>query len=153
MKKDSIQTSLFKPKKESNLVSIEKYKEMCETKHKRKQHEKKYMADIMKLARSLNLPCIHIEHFCGNKFFPTCSGSKKRPHKETKLICPICHRPVIATCVNRINKNLAGHFDILGISWAIETKHKKNILISSPSWKGLHRMRTRDYPSPRTSNT
>jgi len=122
--KKAIQTSLFK--KETNLVSIEEFKTLCEKNVTRKQHEKKLMNDLMDIAKSLGLPCIHIEHFCGNKFYPTCSGPKYNTHKEVKAICPICKKTVLAHCLNRINKKLAGNFDIIGIAWAIETKHKVN---------------------------
>ena len=123
-KKEAIQTNLFK--KERNLVSLEEFKAICESNASKTQHEKKLMEDMMRIAKSLGLPCVHIEHFCGNKFYPVCSGSKARPHRPTKAICPVCRRNILAHCLNRINKGLAGHFDILGISWAMETKHKIN---------------------------
>ncbi len=117
------QISLFP--RDKNMVSLEEYKEMVSNK-KPKQHEKKFMNSIIQVANTMDLPAIHIEYFCGNKFYPTCSGSRYVKHAPTRAICPTCHKPVLAVCVNRINKGLSGNFDILGIEWAIETKHKIN---------------------------
>jgi len=122
MKKDSVQQSLFGVEK--NRVSLEDYKKSVSKKPK--QHEKVYMNSLIKTATSMDLPCIHIEYFCGNKFYPTCKGTRFAPHKETRAICPCCGKPVLATCINRINKGLAGHYDIIGVEWAIESKHKIN---------------------------
>ena len=118
-----IQTSFLR-KPERNLVSLEEFKKTVS--EKPKQHEKKFMNDIMRIAASFDLPCIHIQYYCGNKFFPTCSGTKTKPHKPTRAFCPVCQKPILAVCTNRINRGLSGHYDILGISWAIETKHKVN---------------------------
>lgn len=123
--KDGIQQSIFRT--EENLVSIEEYREMAAGINKRKAHEKKWMNTIIETAFALDLPAVHVEYFCGNKFFPTCTGGKgKKKHPPRRAICPTCGSEVLAICVNRINKGLTGHFDILGIGWAIETKHKVN---------------------------
>lgn len=111
----------------SNTVSLEDYKKLLLTGTRRKQIERKFMKDIIKSANALDLPAIHIEYFCGNKFYPTCSGAKNNPHPPVRAICPKCGKTVLAVCTNRINRGLAGQFDILGISWAIETKHKRNL--------------------------
>lgn len=119
-KKLGVQESLFP--QEQNLVTLEEYKNMG---GKRKQHEKKFMKEVMEAAFALDLPCIHIEYFCGNKFYATCDSCSTKQNR-VRAVCPSCHRPVVVTCHNRINKHLAGHHDILGIDWAIETKHKIN---------------------------
>jgi len=122
--KSAEQQSLFPG--ELNRVSIEEYREMAAGINKRTKHEKKFMNTIIETAFALDLPCIHVDYFCGNKFYPTCTGNRFKKHKPTRAICPTCGKDVLAICVNRINKGLAGHFDILGINWAIETKHKVN---------------------------
>ncbi len=83
------------------------------------------MNKVIETAFALDLPCIHIEYFCGNRFYATCDRCSSKSHR-VRAVCPQCHRPVVVTCLNRINKHLAGHHDILGIEWAIETKHKIN---------------------------
>jgi len=108
-----------------NTVSMEDYKRSL-LKGKRRKEEKKLMDDIVSAAASLDLPSVHIEYYCGNKFYPTCSGKRKQPHAPARAICPVCKKPVLAVCTNRINRGLVGQFDILGVSWAIETKHKRN---------------------------
>lgn len=123
-KRDGVQQNIFR--KEENLVPLEKYMEMAAAGAMRTAHEKKFMNTIIETASALDLPCIHVEYFCGNKFYPVCTGGKRKKHKPTRAICPTCGREVLAVCVNRINKGLAGHFDILGIGWAIEIKHKVN---------------------------
>lgn len=120
-KKDSVQVSMF-PQKETNMVSLEEFKKSIK---KPTQYEKKFMNRVMEVAFSLDLPCIHIEYFCGNKFYATCDSCSTKANR-VRAVCPICHRPVLVTCLNRINKHLAGHADILGVDWAIETKHKIN---------------------------
>ena len=90
------------------------------------QHEKKYMEDIIKTAFALGLPCIHIKQHCGNKFGVFCSGNEKKPHEIIQIKCPICNEVAIATCFKKLNTHLKGEWDILGIAWAIETKHKRN---------------------------
>lgn len=112
-KKNNLQTSLFP----SNFVSMEEYKKGI----KPTQHEKAFMNGIIKAARSMGLPCFHIEYYCGNKFYANCSCTPNLP-----ATCKRCGRPILAHCHNRLNKHLAGHFDIVGLSWAIETKHKIN---------------------------
>ncbi len=106
---------------DSNMMSLEEYKKRN---GKRIQHEKILMKDMMRIAKSLDLPCIHIEYFCGNKFYAVCQTcSKKSP---VYAVCPCCGKRVLAHCVNRINKHLSGQYDILGIEWGMETKHKIN---------------------------
>jgi len=122
--KNGVQQSMFC--RDSNMVSIEEYRELVEKKHNRTSHEKKFMSGIIEVAHALDLPCVHIEYFCGNKFYPTCTGRFGHKHAPARAICPICGEAVLAVCVNRINKGLAGHYDILGIDWAMETKHKIN---------------------------
>ena len=114
-------------RREANFVPIEEYREMASAGLKRTQHEKKFMNTVIETAFALDLPCIHVDYFCGNKFYPTCTGRKGAKHKPAQAVCPTCGQKVLAICVNRINKGLAGHFDILGITWAIETKHKVNM--------------------------
>lgn len=123
-KKNAVQQSMFR--REENFVSIEEYREMATAGSKKTSHEKKFMNTIIGTAYSLDLPCVHIEYFCGNKFYPTCTGGKYKKHRPMRAVCPGCGQEVLAICVNRINKGLTGHFDILGIDWAIETKHKIN---------------------------
>lgn len=77
------------------------------------------MHDIMQVATNFDLPCIHIEYFCGNKFYPRCPCGGM-------AVCSKCKRPVLAHCTNRINKGLAGYPDIIGVAWTIEAKHKTN---------------------------
>ena len=121
---NGVQQSMFC--RESNMVSMEEYRKIAGKEHKRTRHEKKFMSGIIEVAHALDLPCVHIEYFCGNKFYPTCTGRGSHKHAPARAICPTCGRPVLAICVNRINKGLAGHYDILGIDWALETKHKTN---------------------------
>lgn len=88
------------------------------------QPERSLMQRIQKRAADIGLPSVHIQNFCGNKFYPQCTGTSLSPHPPERLICPICKRPVLATCRAILNSHLAGQFDILGIAWAIETKHR-----------------------------
>jgi hypothetical protein len=78
---------------------------------KRKQPEKEFMNKIIELAAIRNLRALHIKNYCGNRF---------------NHVCPKCHTPSLVTCHNILNADLAGEPDILGISWAIETKNKVN---------------------------
>lgn len=95
---------------DSNTISPEALKAAQPA--RRGKPEKKLMNDIMKIARrTYALPCIHLEYYCGNHF---------------NLSCPKCGHVQLATCHNTINRHLAGHYDIIGIAWAIETKHKVN---------------------------
>jgi len=119
------QTELF-PGRVMNEVSLADFKETVKRK-KPKQHEKKFMDDLMGVAFSMDLPCIHIKQFCGNTFVPTCTGTKFHTHAPAPAVCPVCRQTVKAVCLKRTNAHLAGHWDILGISWAIETKHKISI--------------------------
>ena len=118
-KKGGVQVSMFP---ETNMVSLEDYKKSA---RKPVQHEKKFMNSVMQVARTLDLPCLHLDYFCGNKFYATCINCSNNSH-QVRAVCPVCHKPVLVTCLNRINKHLAGHYDILGLEWAIETKHKIN---------------------------
>lgn len=114
------QPSLFP---DENMVSLEEFKKV---RSRPRQHEKKFMADIMQIARSLGLPCLHIEYFCGNKFYAICEDCTKRKNYRVEAKCPCCGKRVLAHCINRINKRLTHEFDIVGIEWGIETKHKIN---------------------------
>jgi len=108
---------------DTNTISLEEYAALSKP---RAAHEKKFMTDLIGAAGAMGLPSIHINYFCGNKFFPICTGTPTHRHQPVRLICPACHQPHLVTCRNRINTALQGHFDILGISWAMETKHKIN---------------------------
>lgn len=114
------QTSLFP---DQNMMSLEDYKK---NRTKPKQHEKKFMQDIMQIAKSLGLPCLHIEYFCGNKFYARCDECSRKRKKVVEAKCPCCGKRVLAHCVNRINKILTHEYDIVGVGWGIETKHKIN---------------------------
>lgn len=75
------------------------------------QREKKLMLSLQSTCEDLKLPAIHIRNYCGNTFYHD---------------CPSCKKSSLVVCNNILNKHLYGHYDLLGISWAIETKHKKN---------------------------
>lgn len=124
MGKKKLQTDLF-PGQVLNEISLSDYRSSLT--RKPQQHEKKFMDDLMNVAFSMDLPCIHIKQFCGNTFIPSCSGSKFHPHSPSLATCNICHQPIKAVCCKRTNSHLTGHWDIIGISWAIETKHKTNV--------------------------
>jgi hypothetical protein len=123
-KKRPAQTSLFQ--NEANIVPLEEWKQQARKSQRRKQPEQSLTNAVMQAARVMQLPCIHLEYFCGNSFFPKCTGTAHGRHAPAVATCPRCRRPVLAQCFNTINRNLAGHFDVLGIAWAIETKHKVN---------------------------
>lgn len=108
---------------DQNMMSLEEFKK---TRSRPKQHEKKFMKDIMQIAKSMGLPCLHIEYFCGNKFYATCDVCSKKQNQPVRAVCPCCGKKVLAHCLNRINKSLTHEFDIVGIRWGIETKHKIN---------------------------
>jgi hypothetical protein len=91
--------------------------EKAKAKRGRTQHEKAFMKDIMDAAQKLNLPCTHIDYFCGNKFYVRCDCGEI-------AICRKCGKKVLAKCNNVINKGLHHLPDIIGIAWTIETKHK-----------------------------
>lgn len=118
IKKQNKQTSLFQ--EDSNLISMEEFKKISA---KRTQHEKKFMGDLIKAAYSMGLPCFHIDYYCGNKFYARCSCNASG---DSPVFCSFCNKPILVECHNTLNKNLSGHFDIIGIGWAIETKHKIN---------------------------
>jgi hypothetical protein len=128
-----IQQDLFA--RELNFVPLSEYLDSV----KPVQHEKKFMRSIMDTAKKMNLPCIHVDYFCGNKFYATCDPCSQLAHKRNpgaprvQAVCSRCHKPVVVTCLNRLNKRLAGHYDILGIDWAIETKHKTTKKKNSPA--------------------
>lgn len=106
------QLSLFNdPKEDRRAVAHEKAT--------RTQHEKKLMNDVIEAATKIGLPCIHIQYYCGNKFYPKCKCGGM-------VICSKCGKPVLVECHNLLNKELSGLPDVLGIAWAIETKHKIN---------------------------
>lgn len=75
------------------------------------QREKKFMRVLQSTCEDMKLPAIHIRNYCGNTFYYT---------------CPSCQNSSLVVCNNILNKHLYGHYDLLGISWAIETKHKTN---------------------------
>jgi hypothetical protein len=116
MKPEARQISLFK-RGSINTVPLEEFKELTKRRRPRKV-ERKLMDDIIRVAFSMGLPCIHIENFCGNTFVPMCDVHH-RP-----MVCPVCQQVRTVTCRKILNKHLAGHFDIIGIAWTIETKRK-----------------------------
>jgi hypothetical protein len=69
--------------------------------------EKDFMRDVQRYAASLGLPSIHIEYFCGNKFF---------------VECPCCGTKVLAHCRKSNNKENAGLPDLLFLKACIEVK-------------------------------
>ena len=118
MRRDATQLSFLpKPKRfmnEANVLSEAEAEELLSPKKSRKrrnQHEKRFMNAVIDLAHSLGMPCIHVVYYCGNTF----------PVK-----CDHCGKYKMVTCTKRNNTHLTGQFDIIGIAWAIETKHKIN---------------------------
>jgi len=73
--------------------------------------EKDFMRQVKDLAEKMGLPSVHIENYCGNKFF---------------VECPICGNKTLATCRKRNNTGNAGTPDLIGIEWAIELKRDRN---------------------------
>lgn len=73
--------------------------------------EKKFMKQLQDVAYKLGLPCLHIEYYCGNKFYVKCSK---------------CGHPTLATCHKRNNTENVGQPDLIGIAWTIETKRDRN---------------------------
>jgi hypothetical protein len=73
--------------------------------------ENKFMKQLQAVAYQLGLPCLHIEYYCGNKFYVKCS---KCGHRE------------LATCHKRNNTENVGQPDLIGIAWTIETKRDRN---------------------------
>jgi len=125
--KEPIQQTLFPKKLTGDLNTLTRAQaEEILSKKKLAAPEKRIMEDLIRAAFALGLPCIHIQYFCGNKFYPVCTGSHERPHAPTPAVCPVCHQRVLAHCRATNNKHLAGHYDIIGVAWAIETKHKVN---------------------------
>lgn len=78
---------------------------------KRKHIEDNFRKDIEHAASAMDLPCVHIEYYCGNKFW---------------VKCQTCGKLNLAECHRAINKNLKGQPDIIGIAWTIETKCSRN---------------------------
>lgn len=98
-----------------NTLTIEEWKKKAQRRNHHK--EKDFMNQLIKAAWLFNHPCIHIENYCGNRINAPC---QKCGHKN--LV--VCHK------VN--NLHATGHFDILGIAWALETKTKLNKNKESP---------------------
>jgi len=121
MKKEAHQISLFK-RGSINTIPLEEFKEAT-AKRRPRRAEKKLMDDIIRVAFSMGLPCIHVENFCGNTFVPFCDEHR------VPMVCPKCGRVRPVTCRHVLNRHLAGHFDIIGVAWAIETKHKTTKVI------------------------
>jgi len=78
----------------------------------------------MALAESLGMPCVHISTFCGHRFYQACDGGGS--HAPVLPICPMCGKTPLSVCNNIVNPKMAGHYDVLGIAWAIELKSKVN---------------------------
>ena len=76
-----------------------------------RQQEKKFMEGLQQAASMLGLPCIHVEYYCGNKFYVKCSH---------------CGHLELATCNKRNNVQNSGHGDLIGIKWEIECKRDRN---------------------------
>jgi len=99
---------------------------------KPQQIENNFRKDIEHAAAAMDLPCIHIEYFCGNKFIPKCErmvlpGLGQSYHTcGGTAICSKCGRPILAHCKKTNNNSLAGQPDIIGVAWAIETKCARN---------------------------
>ena len=73
--------------------------------------EKDFMRQVKDLAEKMGLPSVHIENYCGNKFYSTCSH---------------CGHSDLVTCRKRNNTGNAGAPDLIGIQWAIELKRDRN---------------------------
>lgn len=78
---------------------------------KRKHVEDNFRKDIERAAALMDLPCIHIEYYCGNKFW---------------IKCHACGKLNLAHCQKTINKGLKGQPDIIGVGWVVETKTARN---------------------------
>lgn len=105
-KKQQIQLDLFGQVAENSSAGALK-----ESSPNRIQHEKKYMLEIMSAAKKLGLSCLHVKNYCGNKF---------------NVVCTKCGNKTLATCHKILNPEAKGHYDIIGIAWCVETKHKIN---------------------------
>lgn len=81
--------------------------------------EADFMNEVKELAEKMGLPSLHIENFCGNKFFPKCSCGGS-------AVCSVCGKPVLAHCRKRNNTGNAGTPDLIGIAWAVELKRDRN---------------------------
>lgn len=99
---------------------------------KRNHIEDSFRKDIEHAAKAMDLPCIHIEYFCGNKFVPRCERKRLQSlggdHNTCggTAVCNRCGQPILAHCRNTINRNLKGQMDIIGVAWGIETKQARN---------------------------
>jgi hypothetical protein len=78
----------------------------------------------MELAEHLGLQCVHISTYCGHRFYQACDGGGT--HAPTLPVCPECGKTPLSVCNNIVNPKMAGHYDVLGVSWAIELKSKVN---------------------------
>jgi hypothetical protein len=76
-----------------------------------KQEEAVFMRQLQDAARLMGLPSIHLSYYCGNRFY------KK---------CPHCGHVELVTCNKTNNGENAGHGDLIGIAWEIETKRDRN---------------------------
>lgn len=91
-----------------NVMGLDEYRGMA----KRRAHpEKDLMRVLMRTAWTLDFPCVHIENYCGKRYNHRCAK---------------CGAVSLVTCHGRNNIDNVGHYDILGIAWAIETKTVEN---------------------------
>lgn len=101
------QQQSFLPAEKPATMSAEEFK--ARYRKPRVQHEKKFMDSMHNRALLYGLPSVHIRNYCGNRF----------NHQ-----CPRCGNVSLVTCNNLLNKHNAGMFDLIGIRWALEFKHK-----------------------------
>lgn len=73
--------------------------------------EKSFMQDVMDYALKIGLSNLHVDYYCGNKFF---------------VECPCCGNKTLAECHKSNNKENSGLPDIIGIAWGIELKRDRN---------------------------
>ena len=69
--------------------------------------EAAFMTDLMKMARSMGLECLHLQTYHENSFYSTCSA---------------CGHRDLVTCRKPVNAEYTGWPNIIGVRWAIETK-------------------------------
>jgi len=115
----------------NNVVSREEYLSASKKRAERKQREKVFMNDISRFLSSF--PHIHIEYYCGNKFWVECK----------------CGNKILAECHKVNNAKNAGAPDLIGIAWAIETKHKvhgKNTKLAPAQDAFRHKLESMKIP-------